>query len=133
MSSGGTDRFSIEPLVRAWSATYDLVVRLIPDIALRADGIRSTSDAFRAEIEGLLDANLPRFVRSDRLVTVRASEVTEAYDWWPVAEMLAAIVGEPLLADGVPRHRTRRQRAAAEARPGPRPDQPQLALDLDED
>jgi len=42
---GGVDRFSAEPLVRAWGATYDLVVRLTPDIELRADGIRSTSDS----------------------------------------------------------------------------------------
>ncbi len=40
---GGVDRFSAEPLVRAWGATYDLVVRLTPDIELRADGIRSTA------------------------------------------------------------------------------------------
>ncbi len=130
---GGTDRFAAEPLVRAWSATYDLVVRLTPDIALRADGVRSTSDAFRAEIESLLDAHLPDFVRPDRLVTVRASEVTDTYDWWPVAEKLAATVGERLLADGVAGHRTRRQRTPPDRRPGPSPDAPQLALDLGED
>ena len=38
-----------------WSATYDLVVRLLPDVALRADGVRSTNDAFRDEIEAILD------------------------------------------------------------------------------
>ena len=27
---GGTDAFDAEPLVRRWSATYDLVVRLLP-------------------------------------------------------------------------------------------------------
>ena len=127
---GGTDLFSVEPLVRSWSATYDLVVRLTPDIALRADGVRSTSEAFRAEIEALLDAHLPDFVRPDRLVTVRASEVTDTYDWWPVAEMLAAVVGEPLLADGVAAHRTRRHRAQPAARAGRPGDDPQLALDL---
>ena len=129
---GGEDRFHAEPLVRAWSATYDLVVRLTPDIALRADGVRSTSEAFRAEIEALLDTHLPDFVRPDRLVTVRASEVTDTYDWWPVAEMLAAVVGEPLLADGVAAHRPRRHRAQPARRPGPAGDEPQLALDLGE-
>ena len=96
---GGEDRFSVEPLVRAWSATYDLVVRLTPDIALRADGVRSTNDAFRDEVEAILDARLPALVRADRLVTVPACEVTDSFDWWPIAERLAAIVGEPLLAD----------------------------------
>jgi nicotinamide riboside kinase len=111
---GMVDRFAVEPLVRAWSATYDLVVRLTPDIALRADGVRSTSDAFRDEIEAILDDVLSRFVRPERLVVVPASEVTDAFDWWSVAERLAALVGEPLLADGVrPRSRPRRRSPAA--------------------
>jgi nicotinamide riboside kinase len=129
---GGEDRFSIEPLIRSWSSTYDLVVRLTPDIALRADGVRSTNDAFRDEVESILDARLPGLVRADRLVTVPASEVTDTFDWWPIAERLAAIVGEPLRADGVPAHRRSRRRAAqvtggADVAPA----DPQLALDLD--
>jgi nicotinamide riboside kinase len=131
---GLADRFSVEPLVRAWARTYDLVVRLTPDIALRADGIRSTSDAFRDEIEALLDRFLPGFVAQDRLLTVPASQITDDFDWWPVAHHLAAIVGEPLLAEGirVPRRRRRAApdaagRAAARDREG----SPQLALDLD--
>lgn len=116
------DRFAVEPLVRAWSATYDLVVRLTPDIALRPDGVRSTNDAFRDEIEAILDDVLPRFVRPDRLVTVPASEVTDAFDWWSIAERLAALVGEPLLADGVHRgRRPRRPGAIAAAGPGSEP------------
>lgn len=117
---GMRDRFAVEPLIRAWSTTYDLVVRLTPDIALRPDGTRSTNDAFRDEIEVILDDVLPRFVRPDRLVTVPASAVTAAYDWWPLAERLAAIVGEPLLAEGVAAHRRarrphRREKASATA------------------
>src|SRR5262245_41668618 len=30
---GGTDVFEVGPLVRSWSRTYDLVVRLLPDVA----------------------------------------------------------------------------------------------------
>ncbi len=106
---GGTDRFSVEPLVRAWGGTYDLVVRLTPDIALRADGIRSTSDAFRDEIEAILDEVLPRFVRAERLITIPASQITNSFEWWPLAERLAAVIGAPLLAEGV--EATRRPRA----------------------
>ncbi len=109
-----TDRFAIEPFVRAWSGTYDLVVRLLPDIALRPDGVRSTNDAFRDEIESILDRVLPDLIRPERLLGVPASDVTDTMDWWSVAERLAAIVGEPLLADGV-RHRKRR--APRQARP----------------
>ena len=109
---GMQDRFVIEPFVRAWAETYDLVVRLLPDIALRADGVRSTSDAFRDEIEAILDRVLPDLLRPDRVVGVRASDVTDAMDWWPIAEHLAAIVGEPLLADGVSHHRRRASRPA---------------------
>ena len=126
---GLTDRFSAEPLVRAWGATYDLVVRLMPDIELRADGIRSTSDAFRDEIEGILDETLPRFVRPERLITIPASEITDSFEWWPLAERLAAIVGAPLLAEGVEaaRHpRARRPVAPALAAPAGA----QLDLDL---
>ena len=54
-ASGGEDRFDTEPLVRQWSRTYDLVVRLTPDVAIRADGVRSTNDRFRDEIEAILE------------------------------------------------------------------------------
>ncbi|HYO41695.1 MAG TPA: AAA family ATPase [Candidatus Limnocylindrales bacterium] len=92
-SCGGTDEFGAEPLVRRWSATYDLVVRLLPDVALQADGVRSTSDAFRDEIEAILDRVLPALVPDGRMVTLRASEVTSRFDWFAVLERLAGSVG----------------------------------------
>lgn len=93
---GGTDRFAVEPLVARWSETYNLVVRLRPDIALAADGIRSTNDAFRDEIETILDDVLARLVPAHRLVELRASEIVGSFDWWPYAERLAASVTEQL-------------------------------------
>lgn len=127
---GGSDRFSVEPLVRAWARTYDLVVRLTPDIALRPDGVRSTNDAFRDDIEALLDRWLPDLVPPERLVSVPASKVTDDYDWWPLAERLAGIVDGALLAAGVARPRPRMRRRPASA--GPPAADPQLALDLDD-
>ena len=97
-SCGGTDAFDVEPLVRRWSATYDLVVRLLPDVALQADGVRSTSDAFRDEIEAILDRVLPDLVPEDRTVTLRASEITSRFDWFGVLERLAASVGATVTA-----------------------------------
>jgi nicotinamide riboside kinase len=93
----GADPFGVEPLIRRWASTYDLFVRLLPDVAVLADGVRSTNDAFRDEIEAILDRILPDYVAADRLVSVRASEVTAEFDWWAVAERLAARVGEPLV------------------------------------
>jgi nicotinamide riboside kinase len=93
----GADPFGVEPLIRHWASTYDLFVRLLPDVALLADGVRSTNDAFRDEIEAILDRILPDYVAADRLVNVRASEVTADFDWWAIAERLAAKVGEPLV------------------------------------
>ena len=90
---GGSDAFDVEPLVRSWSQTYDLVVRLLPDVALQADGVRSTSDAFRDEIEAILGRILPGLVPPDRLVVLRASEVTSRSDWFGVLERLAAAIG----------------------------------------
>lgn len=90
---GGMDRYDVEPLVRRWSETYDLVVRLLPDIELKADGVRSTSDAFRREIEAILDEVVPRLVPADRLITIPASAVTSHFDWYPILERLAASVG----------------------------------------
>lgn len=116
---GRKDPFQIEPFVRAWSATYDLVVRLLPDIALSADGVRSTNDAFRGEIEQILDEALPAFLAPGRLVAVRASEVTAEMDWWPIAEQLAANVGEQLLAAGGSRGKPPHQRRAPDPSPGP--------------
>ncbi len=89
---GGTDAFDVGPLVRRWSQTYDLVVRLLPDVALQADGVRSTSDAFRDEIEAILDRTLPDLVPAER--TGRAPRVG---DHQPVRLVLGprAPRGEP--------------------------------------
>ncbi len=51
--TGGDDPFDVKPLVRRWSQTYDLYVRLRPDVALKADGVRSTNEKFRTEHEKL--------------------------------------------------------------------------------
>jgi len=107
---GGEDRFAIGPLVREWSGTYDLVVRLHPDVDLASDGVRSTSDEFRLEIEGILDEHLDEFTGAERLVDIPASEIGDGYDWWPMAERLSALVQEPLFADGVPKRRIVRRR-----------------------
>ena len=95
---GGEDRYDAGPLVRRWAGTYDLVVRLLPDVALQADGVRSTSDAFRAEIEAILDDVLPSLVPAERLVTLRASEITSRYDWFGVLERLAVSIGATVRA-----------------------------------
>jgi nicotinamide riboside kinase len=90
--TGGEDPFDVEPLVRRWSATYDLYVRLLPDVALQPDGVRSTNDAFRDEIEQILDRLLPGYVSRDRMITLPASEVTERFDW---AALVERLVGPP--------------------------------------
>ncbi len=95
--TGGEDPFAVEPLIRRWAATYDLSVRLLPDVGLLADGVRSTNDAFRDEIEAILDRILPIYLPSDRCLTVPASAVTADFDWWAIGERLAGIVGEPLV------------------------------------
>jgi len=97
LRAAGGDPFSVEPLIRAWARTYDLVVRLTPDVALRADGTRSTNDTFRDEIEAILDRILPVYLSPDRCIGVPASQVTADFDWWAIAERLAGIVGEPLV------------------------------------
>ncbi len=51
--------------------------------------MRSTSDTFRDEIESILDTILPKFIPPDRLITIRASEVTESFDWAALLERLA--------------------------------------------
>ena len=106
----GEDWFAVGPLVERWAGTYTMVVRLIPDIALRSDGVRSTSDEFRTEIEEILDDRLGALVAPRQLVEIAASEIGDRYDWWPIAARLAALVEEPLFAAGVPRRRTSRRR-----------------------
>jgi nicotinamide riboside kinase len=93
----GADPFAVEPLIRRWSQTYDLFVRLLPDVALLPDGVRSTNDAFRDEIEAILDRIVPAYLPLDRCVSVPASSVTADFDWLAIAERLAGIVGEPLV------------------------------------
>ena len=95
--TAGEDPFGVEPLIRRWAETYDLSVRLLPDVRLQADGVRSTSDEFRDEIEAILDRILPVYLPADRCLSVPASEVTAAFDWWAIAERLAGIVGAPLV------------------------------------
>ena len=126
----GEDPFDVEPLVRRWSQTYDLAVRLLPDIVLRADGVRSTNDEFRDTVEAILDDRLPGLVEPECLVTVPASQVTDAFDWWPIAELLARRVGEPLLAEGVTGPRTRRAGRPPSRTTAGRSDS-QLPLELD--
>ena len=74
------------------------MVRLLPDVALQADGVRSTSDAFRDEIEAILDRVLPDLVPEERMVTLRASEITSRFDWFGVLERLAASIGATVAA-----------------------------------
>jgi nicotinamide riboside kinase len=95
--TAGEDPFGVEPLIRRWAASYDLSVRLLPDVGLQADGVRSTSDAFRDEIEAILDRILPLYLPDGRCLRVPASQVTADFDWWAVAERLAGIVGQPLV------------------------------------
>ncbi|MCP3973978.1 MAG: AAA family ATPase [bacterium] len=91
-STGGVDPFNVTPLIQNWANTYDLYVRLLPDVPLKVDGVRSVNDEFRDEIEAILDDMLPNYVRADRIVTVQASEVNEAFDW---AALLERLVGPP--------------------------------------
>ena len=95
----GEDPFDVKPLVRRWCETYDLFVRLLPDIPLRVDGVRSTSDRFRTEIEQILDTIVPQFVAPDRLVTIRASEITEDFDWH---QLLERLLGPPAPGEPAP-------------------------------
>jgi nicotinamide riboside kinase len=120
---GGEDLYDIGPLVTRWSTTYDMVVRLKPDIALRSDGVRSTSDSFRDEIEDLLDTHVSSLVSVKQLVELNASDIDDRFDWWPLAERLAGLVEEPLYADGVRRRRPR-------PIPRPKPDTPQLEMEI---
>jgi nicotinamide riboside kinase len=129
----GVDRFSVGPLVRAWAGTYDLVVRLLPDVALRADGTRSTNDQFRDEVEAILDRTLPDMVPLDRLVLMPASDVTGDHDWWPLADRLAAIVGEPLRAPGVRQPRRARVRSRPAVGTSVAGSDPQMVLRLDDE
>ena len=96
----GEDPFDVEPLVKRWCQTYDLYVRLLPDIGLLADGVRSTNDAFRNEIETILDRILPEFVPRGRMMDLPASQVTETFDW---ADLVERLVGPPIAHDGPPR------------------------------
>lgn len=96
----GHDPFDIKPLVKKWSSTYDLFVRLRPDVPLTADGVRSTSDKFRNEIEKILDQIIPLYVDPDRLIELRASEISEAFDW---ASLLERLCGPPSVNDPEPK------------------------------
>jgi nicotinamide riboside kinase len=97
--TGGVDPFDVDPLVRHWTGTYDMFVRLLPDVALLADGVRSTNDEFRDEIERILDRLLPDYIPESRLMVVKASEVTEDFDWAAIVERL---VGPPVASPAVP-------------------------------
>jgi hypothetical protein len=61
---------------------------------------------------------------------VPASQVTDAFDWWPIAELLAQRVDAPLLAEGVAGHRVRRPARSASPRQAASTES-QLPLELD--
>jgi nicotinamide riboside kinase len=87
-TTGGEDPFGVTSLVGRWCETYDLFVRLQPDVPLRVDGVRSTSERFRTEIERILDGILPIYVADDRLVKLWASDIDEFFDWHALLERL---------------------------------------------
>ncbi len=87
-ATGGEDPFDVKPLVARWSQTYDLYVRIRPDTDLRADGVRSTNEKFRNDIEKILDLIVPRYVDPERLVEVWASEISEEFGWAGLVERL---------------------------------------------
>ena len=64
------------------------------------------------------------------LARAPASQITEQHDWWPLAEQLAARLGEPLLAVGVSRPSRRRRRSAPRGHGAQDATDDQLALDL---
>lgn len=99
-TTGGEDPFDVKPLVRRWCGTYDLFVRMLADVPLIVDGVRSISDKFRDEIETILNAVVPSYVPEERLVTIRASEITESFDWDTLLERL---VGPPAIGEPVPK------------------------------
>lgn len=86
----GDDPFDVTPLVAKWSQSYDLLVRLRPDTPLTADGVRSTNERFRDDIEKILDLIIPKYVAEDRLVELWASEISQSFDW---AGLLERLVG----------------------------------------
>lgn len=95
-ATGGDDPFDVRPLVRSWSTTYDLFVRLRPDVPLQVDGVRSTSERFRSEIESILDVIIPQFTDEGCVVDLRASDINEAFDWRSLLERLVGpLVEEP--------------------------------------
>lgn len=91
-ATGGEDPFDVKPLVRRWCETYDLFVRLLADVPLKVDGVRSVNDRFRDEIETILNAIIPTYVPEDRLLVLCASEITEDFDW---DGLLVRLLGPP--------------------------------------
>lgn len=98
-ATDGEDPFDVKPLVARWSQTYDLYVRLRPDIPLTADGVRSTNEKFRNQIEKILDLIVPQYVPADRLVELWASEITEDFDW---TILLDRLCGDEVRPDAEP-------------------------------
>jgi nicotinamide riboside kinase len=95
-ATGGEDPFDVKPLVKRWSSTYDLYVRLRPDVPLQVDGVRSTNERFRNEIESILDVIVPQYLDPDLVVDLRASEVNEHFAW---GGLLAQLFGPPIESD----------------------------------
>ena len=91
-ATNGEDPFAVKPLVARWCETYDLFVRLRPDTPLKADGVRSTNERFRDDIEKILDVIIPKYVPDGRLVELDASEIGEGFDW---AGLLERLCGPP--------------------------------------
>ncbi len=88
----GEDPFDVTPLIAKWTESYDLLVRLRPDVGLQADGVRSTNERFRNDIEKILDIIIPQYVDADRLVELPASTISEDFDWDGLLERLCGPV-----------------------------------------
>jgi nicotinamide riboside kinase len=100
-ATAGEDPFDVKPLVKRWSSTYDLYVRLRPDVPLQGDGVRSTNERFRNEIESILDVIVPQYVDLDLVIELPASDVNEHFDWGGLLERLFGLPTETNLEQPV--------------------------------
>lgn len=88
LRAAGGDPFGLAELVARWTAATAAFLFLRPDVPAVADGVRSTDETFRRDIDARLSALLGELARPGSVTEMPASAVIPEVEWGAILSRL---------------------------------------------